>query len=176
MDLVEYKPQRSFLSLINLADKTAVMSWKGYCQKGNSVWKMKDKIDKKFIYKYSNLPEIPQHELERDNLSKNNKLLPSLNMRCKGCGGKVSGVLLNEVLTNLDKNKVTKKLQEFTDVSIQRKIGDNIFVESVDFFSSFIEDWYTFGKIAANHCLNDIFAVGAKPEKSIKYNDATSIK
>lgn len=85
-------------------------------------------------------------------------------MRCGGCGAKVSNSILQNVLNQLDiKNNVDVVSGRGDDAAIINPPVGMQWVQSVDFFRSFIDDPYLFGRVAANHGLGDIHAMGAKP-------------
>lgn len=50
--LRSYEPQQGFLSLLALGDGTAVGLWKGLASSGSWLWKLKDRIDRKFMGKF----------------------------------------------------------------------------------------------------------------------------
>ena len=98
------------------------------------------------------------------------KELSTLAMRCGGCGAKVGATVLSRVMQRLPE-------ETRDDVLIGRDAPDDcamlavpegkVMVQSVDYFRAFIDDPYTFGRIAANHALGDIFAMGADAQSAL---------
>ena len=166
-----YRPQKNFLGLISTGDKYAVASWGNFSAAGAILWTWKDKIDRKFMEKYNDLPEMPEDEKIPVAQGVANeeaiKELSTLAMRCGGCGAKVGSTVLNRVMQRLPE-------KHRDDVFIGRNSPDDaamlavpagkVMVQSVDYFRAFIDDIYTFGAISANHALGDMFAMGAEPQ------------
>jgi selenide,water dikinase len=53
--LVSYRPQRSFLSILNTADGQALLRYKGFHSWSRWAWWLKDRIDRGFMRKYQRL-------------------------------------------------------------------------------------------------------------------------
>ena len=58
--LRKYHPQRDFLKLISAGGKRAVAEKHGISFGGRPIWRAKDRIDRRFIHKLSELPRMDQ--------------------------------------------------------------------------------------------------------------------
>jgi selenide, water dikinase len=170
--LEPYRPQTSWLALISTGDKYAVASrgWLGFA--GAWVWQWKDWIDQRFMCKFSEFPEMSAQPAPSNNAVSAVKLnseeslqaISAIAMRCGGCGAKVGATILQNALSNLhpvQRDDVLIGLKDPDDAAVMRVPPGMAMVHSVDFFRAFIDDPYIFGKVAANHSLGDIWAMGA---------------
>ena len=51
--LLSYRPQRDYLSLLSTGARHAVASWYGLVWQGDWVWRWKDRIDRRFMQRFS---------------------------------------------------------------------------------------------------------------------------
>ena len=176
--LLAYRPQRSWLALISTGNKSAIASrgWLGFGMGalGAQVWRWKDWIDRRFMEKFSDLAAMST-QVERQqstvalNAEESAQAISAIAMRCGGCGAKVGATVLSRALGALnpvERDDVVIGLHAPDDAAVVRVPPGKAMVHTVDFFRSFIDDPYIFGKVAANHALGDIFAMGGEPQSA----------
>ena len=171
--VLEGKPPRRFrlqgnhLALIGTADGQAVGARSALVWQGVSAWRLKDWIDRRFMRRYSDLPEMDPNG--RGGRRDRGNSLDDL-MRCGGCGAKVGSDILVRVLARLNpvaRDDVLVGLDAPDDAAVSHVPAGKVAVQSVDFFRAFVSDPYVFGAVTANHCLNDLFAMGAEPQTAM---------
>ncbi len=158
--LDSYVPQKRYLALIGTGDKQAIASWWRFGWQSSWLWRWKDRIDRQFMDMFADLPSM-EAETKTDN--------PPL-MPCSGCGSKVGSSTLNAVLKRLqisENEDVIIGINNPDDAAIVRVPAGKLMVHTVDYFPSLINDPFIFGQIATNHCLSDIFAMGATPQTAL---------
>src|SRR6266849_7793616 len=150
-------PQRRGLALIGTGDEHAVASRGPFTAYGASLWQLKDWIDRRWMRRYRELPEMTSDEAEDP-------------MRCGGCAAKVPAMVLSRVMERLQpaaSEAVMIGLDSPDDAALVSFPGGPPLLQTVDFFRVMVDDPYLFGRIAATHALGDIYAMGGMPESAL---------
>ena len=134
-----------------------VMVFGGFALAGGWVWSGKDWCDRRWMEKYTVLPEMGDDE-ESDIAAGlvgagAIKEISAIAMRCGGCGAKVGATVLARVMNDLvpvDRDDVLVGLDAPDDAAVVEVPAGKVMVHTVDYFRSFVDDPYVFGRIAAN--------------------------
>ena len=166
-----FRPQRAHLVLVGTADGEAVGVRGPLVWRGRSAWRLKDRIDRRFMRRYGELPEMaPGGRGAPAPPPRADRAAVDALMRCGGCGAKVGSDTLGRVLARLKpvvRDDVLVGLDAPDDAAVATVPVGKVSVQSVDFFRAFVADPYVFGAVTANHCLNDLFAMGARPQTAL---------
>ena len=187
--LLKYKPQRHFLSLLSIGDRRAIAKKKGFITKPSKwIWLWKDSIDRNFMKKFQNLPPMKNMN---PILEKKEDIF-----KCMGCGSKLGSNVLQRSLDRIKNSKfleseeqeplserVSKIVKNQMKIHSSSRIiignekrddsavlsippGKHV-VQSIDFFKPIVRDSFIAAKITTNHCLNDLYALGATPDSAM---------
>lgn len=159
--LQPFKPQRQYLALIGLGDRRAVASWAGLCWTASWLWRWKDQIDRAFMTQFSELPVMAADPQDAIALPPQHPT-----MYCAGCGAKVGATTLQQVMRKLaipTHPDAVVGLDTPDDAAVL-KIQGEYAVQTIDQLRSVVPDPYLFGQITVQHCLSDLWAMGATPQ------------
>lgn len=162
--LKPFKPQRQFLNIIDLGTGGAIASrgrWSA-----ESIWfrRWKHQIDGKFMALFDQFPSM---EPGTSSVSGDSTF------HCAGCGSKVGSSVLSRALIRaradfpeMDQwpNPVKIGLVTPDDAAVVKAPANKLAVQTVDQFRAIVDDPYIFAQICVNHCLSDLFAMGATPQ------------
>jgi selenide,water dikinase len=171
--LKPYKPQKQYLSLIGTGDGQAIASWGAFGCESRLFWHWKDRIDRQFMARFHNFPEMSA--VTQQPISNLQSPTPNPPMRCAGCGSKVGSTTLERVLHRIklehpefgNSEDILIGLDAPDDAAVVKVPADRVMVHTLDYFRSLINDPFIFAQISANHCLSDIFAMGATPQSAL---------
>ena len=171
-----YKPQKKYLSLIGTGDGAAIASWGSLCfGPSQMLWRWKEDIDRRFMERFTNLPEMSAAEQDSRIIQNPKSKIQNPTMRCAGCGSKVGSTVLERVLHRIkqeqpsqpDRKDIVIGLDAPDDAAVVQVPGGQLMLHTIDYFRALINDPFIFGQISANHCLSDIFAMGAVPQSAL---------
>ena len=159
--LRKYRAQRRALALVRTAQGIATGS-RGVLQaSGGWLWRYKDWIDRRFMERFQHLPamDVPKH-VYRGDLQRE---APDSSMRCGGCGAKLGADLLQRVLHRLDIHSPEGVFMGVGEDAAVVNMGSATLAISCDGFRMMVDDPWRFGRIAAHHALNDLYAMNSEP-------------
>ncbi len=143
----KFRPQPRYLALMNGGQGDGMFSYGAFTLYGRWARKLKSRIDEAWVSSFLS-PAMAEDEVPEP-------------MRCLGCAAKVSGAVLNDSLDKLS-------LLEREDSTIEEHADcEKVSLKSVDFLSLFLDDPFTFGKIAALHSVSDIYAMNGSPQTAL---------
>jgi selenide,water dikinase len=190
--LKPFVPQKEFLILVGTGNCTAVAS-RGPLHLGPTpwLWRWKDRIDRRFMEMFSNLPDMRDQRTGvrgqgSGNETRSSSPLPRSPSHptlpppplatppCAGCGSKIGSQPLAQALQRvraelpeLRRDDVLLGLDTPDDAAVMRIPAGQVLVQTVDYFRALVDDPFVFGQIAANHALSDLFAMGASPQSAL---------
>lgn len=174
--LASYRPQRDFLTLLNLGDGSALGSKWGVAFEGRWVMALKDRIDRRFVDRFQLLatdggpgPALARMPAMRTMAGMGGEG-GATEMYCGGCAAKLGQEPLARALARVaglaeppPAPEVVLGMAEADDVAAFRLPGGDLVVASVDFFRAFTEDPFVVGEVAARNAVSDLQAKGVAP-------------
>jgi len=159
-----YEPQSDYLKLISLGEKKAAADKYKRFAKGRALWLLKNKIDRDFMRKLGDLPEMEAPDLPRNTVAGLARALDEEPPLCGGCGAKVGADILTGPLSQLPASTRSDVIRLPGDDAALLDFGGIRQVLTTDSLRPFTTDPYRMSKIAVLHAMGDIWAMGAKPQ------------
>lgn len=161
--LKPYAPQTDYLKLVSLGGKRALADRSGFGFASPLLWRWKDRIDQQFISKFRALPAMPAPSLPSPHATGLEEALGTKPL-CGGCGSKVGRTALMATIATHPGAARDDLTPLPGDDAALLTVGGVKQVMSTDHLRAMVEDPVVMTEIAAQHALNDIYAMGAAPQ------------
>ncbi len=159
-----YRPQRDYLKLISLGGKSALADKWGLPLAGRAMWRLKTRIDRKFMRMFHALPDMETAPLPRHHTQGLAELVGDKPL-CGGCGAKVGPDALRHALASLPRGGALE--QGVGDDAAVLRINGARQVIATDHLRAVTDDPWLMAKIASVHALGDVWAMGATPQAAL---------
>ena len=166
--LKPFTPQGDYLKLISLGGQSALAEKWGKTFAGPYLWRLKDRIDRKFMAKFADYPAL-QGQTPPPNAIP--ALIAELSAKplCGGCGAKVGPQALSASLASLPRPSRADVITGTGDDAAQLRHGAQVQVITTDHLRAFSHDPRLMARIAATHALGDVWAMGAAPQVALSH-------
>lgn len=162
--LKSFDPQSEYLKLISLGKKSAAADkYKRFVQ-SPKLWRLKDKIDRDFMDKLGDLPEMEAPTPPKFAVSGLHETVADHPPLCGGCGAKVGVDVLAGPLGELPTSTRTDVIRLPGDDAALLDMGTTKQVLTTDQLRTFTPDPFRMATIATLHAMGDIWAMGAAPQ------------
>lgn len=164
--LQAFHPQRDYLKLISLGARSALADKWGLRSGGAWLWRMKDRIDRKFMAKFTDYPAMAQPKLPSPAILGLAEALGDKPL-CGGCGAKVGSDGLWAMMQALPPPHRADVVKGAGDDAAILRADHGMQVLTTDHLRSVTCDPRLMGEIAAVHAMGDIWAMGAAPQVAL---------
>lgn len=161
-----FRPQKDYLKLVSLGDRRAVADKFGLKIGGAWLWRIKDRIDRKFMAMFDDMPVMHRPPAPQGAVNGLAALLAEQPL-CAGCGAKVGPGALTGAMATLPVVQRPDVQTGPGDDAAVLQIGGQRQVITTDHLRAFTNDPRLMARIAAVHALGDIWAMGATPQAAL---------
>ncbi|UWQ20170.1 selenide, water dikinase SelD [Jannaschia sp. W003] len=163
-----FRPQRRYLKLVSLGGRRALAERGGWSPPlpERLTWWWKDRIDRRFMEKLTDLPAMPAPPVPRGAAAGVSEALGGKPL-CGGCGSKVGPGALGRALADLPPPTRSDVLSRPGDDAAVLVHGERSQVLTTDHLRAFTLDHALMARIAAVHALGDVWAMGAEPQAAL---------
>ena len=165
LPLQPFQPQRDYLKLVSLGPREAVADKFGLRSGGAWLWRLKDRIDRKFMAKFEDYPVMAGVVPVPAALG----LAEAMGEKplCGGCGAKVGPGALGDALQGLPAPMRGDVLSGPGDDAAVLRSGEGVQVITTDHLRASCADAGLMARVAAIHALGDVWAMGAAPQVAL---------
>ncbi|MEM6609375.1 MAG: selenide, water dikinase SelD [Pseudomonadota bacterium] len=163
-----FAPQRDYLKLISLGGKRALGEKSGITVQGDWVWRWKDRIDRAFMTRLSDLPRMPRNAPPRGATKGVAAELAGPDL-CGGCGAKVGAGTVAAFLPTLPRGTRDDVALNVGDDAAILRHGAMRQVLSTDHLRAFSADPALVARVALLHAMGDVWAMGADAQAALAH-------